>query len=169
MATNTLDSTLTSLSSITRKYFFKELSDAITTSNPLLMKLKGRMETVDGGDDIRVPLEIAYNTSAMWYSGAETLNVSNNDPFFAAIFQWKQLNVAISIPEIDRLKNAGSSKVVDLVKAKMENAKKTMMNQFGTGIYNAGSDSKAITGARVFGSASNTYGGISQSSESWLN
>jgi len=144
MASNSLDTTLTAISSITRKYFFKELVDEITTSNPLLMKLKGRMETVDGGDDIRVPVEIAYTTNAMWYSGDETLSVSGNDQFFALIFSWKQHNVAITISELDRLKNAGSSKVVDVVK------------------------SKSISGARTFLSTSATYGGISQSTESWL-
>jgi hypothetical protein len=39
------------------------------------------------------------------------------------IFNWKQHNVAITISELDRLKNAGSAKVVDVVKSKMENAK----------------------------------------------
>lgn len=169
MPNNTTDPTLTQISSITRKYFFKELTDEVSTSNPLLMKLKGSQEVVDGGDDLRVPVEFAYNTSSMWYQGAETLNVSNNDTFFALIFPWAQANVAVSIPGLDKLKNMGAAKVVDLVKAKMDNAKKSMANLFGTGVYSAGTDPKSILGARTFLSVSNTYGGVSQSSESWLN
>lgn len=168
MPANSSDSTLTQISSITRKYFFKELVDEISTSNPLLMKLKGSQEVVDGGDDLRVPVEYAFNSSAMWYQGAETLNVSNNDTFFALVFPWAQSNVAVSIPGLDKLKNMGASKVVDLVKAKMDNAKKSKMNLFGTGVYSAGTDPKSVLGARTFLSASNTYGGISQSTESWL-
>lgn len=167
MPTNTIDSTLTQLSSITRKYFFKDLADQITIANPLLAQKKMSMETVDGGDDLRVPIEISFNTSSLWYSGADTLLTANNDPFFAAIFPWAQLNVAITIPKGDILKNAGSSKVVDITKAKTDNARKTVMDTFGTGIYNSGTDPKAIVGSRVFLSASNTYGGLSQSTESY--
>ena len=168
MPSNTLDTTLSQISSVTRKYIFKDVSDAITLANPLLFKLKDNQESVDGGDDIRVPLEVAFNNSFMWYQGGETLNVSNSDVLFSLVFPWAQANVAVSIPGLDKLKNMGSSRVVDIVKAKMENAKKSMNNAFGTGVYSAGTDPKSILGARTYLSTSNTYGGLSQTTESYI-
>lgn len=168
MPSNTLDTTLTQISSVTKKYIFKDVADQISLAAPLIMKLKDNQETIDGGDDIRVPLEIAFNSSFQWYQGAEPLNVSNNDVLFSLVFPWAQSNVAVSIPGLDKLKNMGSNEVVDVVKAKMNNAKKTITDAFGTGIYNAGSDPKAIIGARSFLSTTNTYGGLSQSTESYM-
>lgn len=168
MPTNTSDSTLDQINSITRKFFIKDLADQITTSNPILMKIASGAEEADGGTDVRAPLEIAYNSSAMWYQGSETLNVSNSDTFFAAILPWAQHNVAISIPASDKLKNMGSARVIDLVKSKVDNAKKSVKNAFGTGMYSNGTtDPKSIVGARAFLSTTATYAGISMSTESW--
>lgn len=171
MPTSTLDSTLNSINSITKKYFFPKLVDQVSTSMPLIMELKkrGRLETVDGGSDLRVPVRYTRNTSRGNYSGSETLNIAYVEKKFALIFDWKQKYVSVTITGLDKLKNAGSSKVIDHVKSEMEAAEQDMMDLFGTGIYSDGStDPEDITGARAFLSTTATYAGISQSSNSWL-
>lgn len=164
MPTNTLDSNLTAIGSVTRKYFFPLLADQVNTSNVALMKLPKK--TVSGGEDLRQPLRYKRGIQEN-YSGTETLNVSYVDKKFAAIFPWAQKNFPITISGLDDLKNNGPEKVLDHVRTEMEAAKEDALDSFGTGIYSDGTDSKEIVGARVFLSTSNTYGGISQSSNSW--
>ena len=63
----------------------------------------------------------------------------------------------------------GESRVIDHVKSEVEAAEADLKDAFGTGIYSNGStDPKSIAGTRAYLSTSATYGGISQSSESWL-
>jgi hypothetical protein len=134
----------------------------------MFMKKSGSMDTIDGGVDIRVPVRYARFTARGWYSGTETLDTSYNEKKFNLIFPWAQYNVSITISGLDKLKNAGISKVLDHVRTETESAKEDVLDAFGTGMYSAGTDSKSIIGAGVWLSASNTYGGISQSTNSWL-
>jgi len=161
---NSQDSTLTAISSVTRKYFFPLLADQVNTSNVALMKLK--KPTVSGGDDIRQPIRYKRGVQQN-YSGTELLTTDYVEKKFAAIFQWRQKNFPITISGLDRLKNSGPEKVLDHVKTEMEAAKEDALDSFGTGIYSAGTDSQEIDGAGIFLSTSNTYGGLSQSTNSF--
>lgn len=162
--------TIDSISAITRRYFFPSLVDEVTTSMALLMKMKegGRMITIDGGDQIYQPVDYARNSSVMNYSGDETLNVAYNEKRTALVFDWKQKSAAITITGLDTLKNSGAAKVIDHLTAETNAAKRDMKDSFATGLYSAGTDSKEITGARVFVATTSSYGGLSQTTESWL-
>jgi hypothetical protein len=170
MPTNTLDSTLDAISSITQKYYVKKLVDEINTSNAALMFMKknGSMDTIDGGVDIRVPVRYSRFSARGWYAGTEALDVSYNDKKFNLIFPWAQYNVSITISGLDKLKNAGAAKILDHVKTETEAAKEDILDAFGTGIYSAGTDAKSIGGARTWLSTTATYGGVSQTTNSWL-
>jgi len=61
----------------------------------------------------------------------------------------------------------GDAAIINFVKSKVEIAEKTIRDKLSTSIYNAGTDSKQIQGLRLLLSASNTYGGISQSTYAW--
>ena len=165
MPTSTVDSTLDAISSVTRKYFFPILADNINTSNVALMKM--RKVGISGGTDIRQPVRYKRGVQEN-YSGTEVLNTSYVEKKFAFILNWKQKNFPIVISGLDRLKNgAGPERVLDHVRTEMQAAEEDALDSFGTGIYSAGTDSKEIDGARIFLSTSNTYGGISQSTNSW--
>lgn len=155
------------ISAITEKKFIPKVVDNIFNSNAMFKKLSERQKKLDGGTKIIVPLNYAQSTAGGWYSGADTLNTTDNDVITAAEFDWAQMYQTISISGRDELKNMGDAQKVDFVKSKVQIAEKSMRDSFGTGLYNAGTDSKAILGARTFVSTSNTYGGISQSSYSW--
>lgn len=170
MPTNSLDSQLSAINSITHKYFVPKLADEVTTSMALLMQMqkKGCMETVSGGADLRQPLRYARFTARGFYQGTETLDTSYNEKKFALIFPWTQLHVSPTISGLDELKNSGAAKVIDHVKSELEAAKEDIKDLFGTGLYSAGTDPKSFVGCRVYLSTSNTYGGVSQSLNSWL-
>jgi hypothetical protein len=156
------------VSAVTQKYYVPKLYDNIFDSNPLLQRLKKKAyEKISGGTQIVVPLNYATNTSGGWYSGAETLDTSDSETITAATFEWKQLYENITIQRMDELKNSGTAKMVNFVKSKMQIAEKSMIDKMSTGLYSSGTNAKSILGLRVFISASNTVGGISQSSNSW--
>lgn len=159
------------INAITKQAFIPKLVDNVKLSNALLYfleKNKG-FESLDGGQDIRVPVRYARFSSRNWYSGSETQNTAYNEKKTALVFDWKQFYVNITISGLDKLKNAGENKVIDHVRSEVEAAEDDLRDSFGTGMYsNGSSNSKSIVGTGGYLSTSNTYGGISQSQESWL-
>jgi hypothetical protein len=157
------------VTAITQKKFIPKMYDNIFDSNPLLQraKKKGWYEKLDGGERIVVPLMYALTSASGWYSGAETLDTSDNQNISAAEYTWKQLYANITIRRDEELKNSGDSQILSLVKNKMKIAEKTMADTLGTGLYSDGSDSKAIVGLRDIVAIDQTVGGISQVTNSW--
>lgn len=156
------------ISAITQKKFIPKLYDNIFNSNPLLQRHRKRSyELIDGGASILVPLNYAAPSASGWYAGADTLNINDNDQVSAAEYSWKQLYTNISILRSDELKNAGDEQILSIVKSKVKIAEKNMEDLLGTGIFSNATDSKSIVGLRQIVSASNTVGGISQSTNSW--
>jgi hypothetical protein len=162
---------VSAINAITKQNFIPKLVDNVMQSNSLLMYLEKHkgLESIDGGQDIRVPVRYARFSSRGWYSGAESQNTAYNEKKTALVFDWKQYYVNITITGLDKLKNMGEAKVIDHVKSEVEAAEEDLKDAFGTGLYSNGtSDTKSIVGVRGFLSTSATYGGISQSGESWL-
>jgi hypothetical protein len=156
------------ISAITQKKYLPKMVDNIFDSNPKMQRAKKKYYTkINGGTSIIQPLNYALNSAGDWYSGEETLSTTDNDVFTGAEYQWKTAYENISIRRIDELKNSGDSQILNFVKQKVQIAEKSMQDKFGTALYNAGSNSKAIGGLRLWLSTSNTVGGISQSSYSW--
>lgn len=156
------------VSGITEKYFVPKLADNIFDSHPYLSRVKSKsMDVIDGGTSIMVPLEYAMNGAGGWYSGSDTLDTSDTQIITAADYSWKQSYENISILRIEELKNSGDAAKVDLVKSKMKNAEKSLIDLLATGIYSSGTDANSIIGLGVFVSTSNTVGGISQTDYSW--
>lgn len=156
------------ISAITQKKFIPKLRDNIFDSNPLLQRAKKKFyEKANGGSSIMVPLNYAQVSAGGWYQGEETLSTTDNDVMTAAEYQWKTIYKNISIRRIDEIKNSGDAAILKFVAQKTKIAEKSIMDDMGTALYNSGSDSKAIGGLRLIVSASNTVGGIDQSSYSW--
>lgn len=157
------------VTAITQKKFIPKMYDNIFDSNPLLQraKKKGWYDKLDGGERIVVPLIYATTSASGWYSGAQTLDVSDNQNLSAAEYTWKQLYANITIRRDEELKNSGDSQILSLVKNKVKIAEKTLADTLGTGLYSDGSDSQAIVGLRDIVATDQTVGGISQSSYSW--
>jgi hypothetical protein len=156
------------ISAVTQKFYVPKLYDNIFDSNPLLQRAKKKWyEKVNGGTSIMVPLNYAQASAGGWYSGADTLNTTDNDVLTSAEYAWKQIYKTISISRMDELKNSGDAAILKFVKQKMQVAEKSIMDDMGTGLYSAGTDPKSIAGLRVIVDVDSTVGGISQSTYSW--
>jgi hypothetical protein len=160
---------LDQVTAITRKKFIPKLYDNVFDSNPALQraKSKGWYEKIDGGEKLVIPLSYAQVTASGWFSGAQTLDTSDNQNITGAEYTWKQLYANITIRRDEELKNSGDAQVVSLLKSKSQIAEKTMADLLGTGIYSDGSDSQSIVGLRDIIATDQTVGGISQTDNSW--
>lgn len=172
MASPGLDEIVTT----TLRYRSGKLRDNMSKNIALLMRLqeKENISPVSGGRSIVEELEYAENSTFMYYSGDETLNISASDVFTSAEFDWKQAAVAVKINGLELLKNSGREKVIDLLEARIKNAEKTMLNNLSTGVYSdgTGTGGKQIGGLQLLVSdaGTGTVGGINSSTYSfWRN
>lgn len=156
----------------------KELADNVSKGNALLARLneKGNVRPASGGRQIVEELEYAENSTFMYYSGYETLDISPSDVFSAAVFDWKQaaVNVTASGLEVE-IQNAGQEAVINLLEKRIDNAVKTMRNNLSIGVYSDGTGSagKQVGGLQLIvadAPATGTVGGINRANYSfWRN
>lgn len=157
------------LSAITEKYFYPKLVDNVFTSNVLMMRAKKKWYNVrdGGGTKAIAPVAYALTTASAWYDGSETLDVTANDQITAAEFDWKQIHAAIPITGRDESVNRGKEAIIDFVASKVQLAETTIVDNLGTGLYNDGTNTKALQGLRLMVDSAGTYGGINRTNYSW--
>lgn len=155
-----------------------ELADNITEHNALFMRLnkKGNVKPVDGGRDIVQELEYAENSTVAWYSGYETLNITPQEVFDAATYDWKQLAGTVSISGLEEIKNSGKEAIINLMESRIKNLRKSLKNTAASAVYadGTGSSGKELGGLQLLidddPTASATVGGINQSTYTfWRN
>jgi hypothetical protein len=107
----------------------------------------------------------------MYYSGAETLDISPTDTFTAAEFNYKQLAGNVVITGLEQIQNSGKEAIHNLLKSRIRNLEKSLTNTVATGLYadGTGTSSKEIGGLQLLVADvnTNTVGGISGSTYSW--
>jgi hypothetical protein len=146
------------------------VADNVTKNNALLTRLreKGRYKPFTGGSTILQELSFQANSTAMYYSGAEVLDISPADVISAAQFPIKQA-------ALEMLQNSGEEQIIDLFDARLDVAEASIENLISTGIYSDGTanNGKQITGLQAMVVASpstGVVGGIDRSTWSfWRN
>jgi len=153
------------------------VADNVTKNNALLTRLRerGKYRPFTGGSTILQELSFQANNTAMYYSGAEVLNISPADVISAAQFPIKQAAVAVTINGLEMLQNSGEEQIIDLFDARLDVAEASIENLIATGIYSdgTGSNGKQITGLQAMVVASpstGVVGGIDRATWSfWRN
>jgi hypothetical protein len=114
----------------------KEFKDQIFNETPTLNHLKenGGVVQKSGGTSIRVPLMHSRGTSE-WFGGTDSLNVAPVDTLDAAEFTWRNLNASIVFTLDEELANSGAEQVIDLLEAKVTQAKLTIADALATSIF----------------------------------
>jgi hypothetical protein len=146
-----------------------KLADNVTDNNAILYRLKqrGKVKPASGGRTLVQELAYQENSTFMWYSGYDTLDVSATDVMSAAEFDWKQAAVAVTISGLEQLQNSGKEKILDLMENRIDIAEKTMMNKISLGCYadGTGNGGKEIGGLQSLvpiNPTSGTVGGINR-------
>lgn len=147
-----------------------ELADNVTNHNALFLRLskKGNVKPLDGGRTIVQELEYAENATVAWYSGYETLNITPQEVFDAAEYDWKQLAGTVSMSGLEEIKNSGKEAIINLMASRIKNLQKSLRNTAATATYadGTGSGGKELGGLQLLidddPTASATVGGINQ-------
>lgn len=161
------NSVFTELVATTFRNHDKEIRDNVSKHNALLRRLtaKGKVRIEDGGTSIVTPLDYALNGTYQRYSGYDVLNISASDVISAAEYQWKQVAVNVVASGLELRNNAGEQRIINLVKARVNNAIRTFKNGMSTDLYSDGTSSNQINGlqAVVADAGTGAIGGIDSS------
>jgi hypothetical protein len=160
--------------STTMSTYGRTLHDNVTGSTALLDRLrrKNRIKPWSGGIDVREPLMYAFNNTFMFYTGYEFLNVTPTEVIQSAVFPLKQAAISVSISGREQRQNRGPAEIIDLIEARMENARLSATHYFNQSIYSDGSafNGKAIQGLAAMVSKTpevGTIGGIDAAENVW--
>ncbi len=166
------NSSFTDIITTTLQGYSGELADNITNHNGLWrqIKRKGNMQTATGRTIVQ-EIEYAVNGTTMWYSGAETLDISAQDTFTAAEYNYKQLAGNVVFTGLEEIQNSGKEAIHNLMKSRIRNLEKSLTNTLATALYadGTGTNSKELGGLQliVADTNTNTVGGISGNTSSW--
>ena len=128
-----------------------KIADATTKHNALLLQLrrKGRIRLIGGGRTISCPISYGENSNFQFYSGRESLNVAGQEVLTSAEYPWKQYACGVSISGLEMLQNDGKEQIISMMKARIENAERTIANKMHESAYSDGT-----------GSAGKEFGGL---------
>lgn len=119
----------------------EKLADNVSKNNALLTRLKskGQMTKKRGGRTIFCPLMYAENSTFMFYSGYQVLNINPSDVLTAAEFDWKQASTVVTASGLEMdVQNVDPEAVIDWLEARIGVAERTMANNMSIGIYSDG-------------------------------
>ena len=166
------NSAFTDIVTTTLQGYSGVIADNITNHNALLRQIdkKGNKKTATGRSIVQ-ELEYAENSTVMYYSGAETFDISPTETLTAAEFNYKQLVGACTITGLEEIQNSGKEAIHNLLKSRIRNLEKSLKNTVATGIYaiGTGSGGKEIGGLQLLVAdvPTNTVGGISGNTYTW--
>lgn len=151
-----------------------ELANNVENNNAILsqMKRQGKIKTADGGSMIVQELDYAENTNAGSYDGYDTLATNQQSVLDYAQYAWKQYYASVVISGREKRMNSGDEKVIDLIAARVTNAKRTLRNRISAGMYgdgtgNGGKDITGLAAAIPTNPTTGTYGGINRVGNPW--
>lgn len=152
-----------------QEYVEKTWFDNFFQSRALFFKLKERSKSLTGGTEIRVPIMHGANTTAGSYASYDTLDVSPQQPFANAAFNWKQYSVSIPISGAEEAKNRGDAQILDLLSGLEMNARESLFNVLNTDAFGDGTSngSKVLDGLAIQVDSTGTLGGINQTTQTW--
>ena len=123
--------------------------------------------------------QVLYNSVAAsgWYTGSDLLDVEATDVLTSANYAIKQFYANIVQDGLEEMQNAGETRMINLIKAKIQAGMSTAKNAIGVALFNSNTENggKAIGGLQFLVSdtpSTPTVGGIdaSQSSNAfWRN
>lgn len=168
------NSTFDEIVTTTLRRHRKEIADNVSTHNALYRRLskKGKVQLDPGGYEIAVPLDYAENSTFQRYSGLDVLNIGSSEVLSAAKYEWKQAAVHVVISGRELRQNSGSDRIINLLEARINNAKRTAANNMSDDLYSSGSTTNQIGGIQhiIQDAGTGTVGGIDSSTYTfWKN
>ena len=154
----------TEMVTTTDRTWGRKVTDNVSNHNALLnvMKRKGKIKTVSGGYEIAEPIDYAENATYQRYVGYEALNTGASDVISSVRFPYQQVALHVTASGRELRMNSGKEQMINLVKARKENALRTAANNFSVDIYSDGALTNQINGLAnlIQTNGQGTVGGI---------
>ena len=121
--------------------------DQVFGARPLTFFLMqaGQIRMVDGGAKIVEPLIVANNSTVETYVQGGSLTPADTSEFSAAEYDWKMIVASITIHGLEEAKNAGTSRILDLLEGKIMVARESITEKFNQ-MFHAGTYDVPATG-----------------------
>lgn len=159
------------VTSTMRTYLSQNFQDQIFNHLILFawLNAKGKKKLVDGGDFLVEPLMYGTNTTVESFDGLDTIDTQPVDGFTAATFNWKGYAGSLAVSLVDRLKNSGKAKIIDLLEARTKQLEMSFRNRMNTDAFGdgTGNSSKNMLGLGAIVGNSGTLGGIDRATYTW--
>lgn len=163
------NSSITDMIATTINQRSPDLFDNVTNNNALLRKLRARGNVKTFGGGVQIQENIMYNDASSInvnsYSGYEAINVGENSPISAAVFNIAQYAGSVSINGLQELQNSGKEALIDLLEGRMSVTEAQLQNRIDYDLYqdgtgNGGKNLTGLAAAVPVLPTSGTYGGI---------
>ena len=157
------NATFTEIVTSTLREHPSEIADNVSDHNALYRRLKTRKRvTIDGGYEIVRSLDYAENPNYQRFSMYDTLAIGAGDVLSAAKYDWVNAAVHIAAAGEELRKNNGKNQIFNLVKARINNAKRTAANNMSIDLYSSGALTNQMGGLALIiqNDGTGTVGGI---------
>jgi hypothetical protein len=148
-----------------------KVQDAVFNGDPVFawLNAKGKKETLSGGDQIKVNVRRAKNTTVASYAGWDVIDMTPQDTIGYGYFPWAQYGGSVSIDNATILKNRGKAQIVDLVADKTQELTDSIVDSMTVDMYldGTGNDSKDILGLAGLVDSTGTCAGIDRAAYTW--
>ena len=177
--------TFDQITAITNKYYMPKFPQLVFDQNLVQKRLAAKGSKPQSGESIKQPVMHAMSKGG-FFDPYDTFDISAEDQVTAADFNWKYLEVPITISRDEILKNAGPEGIKKLMDAKMKLARMACSNLLADAMFNVaspGTDSSTALNsfenmlentAGLLNSAGGSglgttpsYGGISKDDYAW--
>jgi len=171
---STLFTTFTEMATTAYRNHATSAVDSVSKHNELFKQLTkdGRKRKEDGGLSIVCPIDFSENTTYKRYSGYDVLNTNAQEVLTASEFPWRQVAVFVQANGLEIRSNSGKNQIINLVKARITNAKRSFANGLSADFYSDGAATNQIGGLQllVADAGTGTVGGIDSGTYSfWQN
>jgi hypothetical protein len=161
---STPSAVFTEMVTTTDRTWGRKVTDNVSNHNALLnvMKRKGKIKTVSGGYEIAEQIDYAENQTYQRYSGYDGLNTNASDVLTSVRYPYQQVALHVTASGRELRMNSGKEQMINLVKARKENALRTAANQFSVDIYSDGALTNQVNGLSnlIQTNGQGTVGGI---------
>ncbi len=161
----------TDLVSSTFEIFMREQPSDVIFGDLVLFDLLAKKGKVSkkGGLKILEPLMYKKSTAVGSYQGWDTLDISPQSGLTNAEYAWKQYYGTVAIDGYTELLNQGPAAILDILKARFDQAKMSLADAMNEDMYGdgTGNSSKDVDGLAIMIDSAGTYGNISRTDNSW--
>ena len=161
------------LTALSNRYLMKYITDVIFTCSPITFRMKARnKDVVRGGTWIEQPWMYKKPGSGGWYTGPEILTTVPFDVVQDGSFPWAQLYNNVTVDGLTLNQSESDEKAMDYLTAQFEMAKLDWLDNLADGFWSDGTNAKSMIGINAAvdnGTVAATYGGITRSTNTWLN